>query len=305
MGKLTFTVFSDLHHHPAWYKVEAPERLTAIQQRAVKSGSAFLLHLGDFSHQPSLYPELIRQYREFSIPGYFVLGNHEFDIDYYETVLETMGMESNYYYFDKGGFRFIQLDENYFRDFPGVYFHYSARNYFDHPQSRDWMPPEEIDWLRETVKSSPFPCVLSSHAPLDYPNGSGVKCKEPVKEIIANSKNTPGEVILCMNGHYHRTGLDIIDGVARLDVNSASFNWVPKPHYFFPEELYLQYECIGNQVIYADPLSAVVTLDSDARTIDIEGCESTFVGGIDTEKSGNKSGFRLCTPDMVSGHIDY
>ncbi len=81
MGKLTFTVFSDLHHHPAWYKSEAPERLAAIQQRAVKSGSAFLLHLGDFSHQPSLYPELIRQYKEFSIPGYFVLGNHEFDID--------------------------------------------------------------------------------------------------------------------------------------------------------------------------------------------------------------------------------
>ena len=32
---------------------------------------------------------------------------------------------------------------------------------------------------------------------------------------------------------------------------------------------------------------------------------SPFVQGIDTEKSGNKSGYRLCTPDMVSGHVDY
>ena len=84
MSSIKFTVFSDLHHHPAWYKSDAPERLTAIQQRALASGSEFLIHLGDFSHKPSACPELIRQYKDFQIPGYFVLGNHEFDIDSYE-----------------------------------------------------------------------------------------------------------------------------------------------------------------------------------------------------------------------------
>ena len=118
MSKVKFTVFSDLHHHPAWYKSEAPERLAAIQKRALDSGSEFLLHLGDFTHKPSAAPELIRQYLEFSLPGYFVLGNHEFDIDSYETVLRTMKMDSGYYYFDRSGFRFIVLDENYFRDSP-------------------------------------------------------------------------------------------------------------------------------------------------------------------------------------------
>ena len=77
MSRVTFTVFSDLHHHPQWYKSDAPERLAAIQKRAVDSGSEFLLHLGDFSHKPSAYPELIRQYREFCVPGYFVLGTPE------------------------------------------------------------------------------------------------------------------------------------------------------------------------------------------------------------------------------------
>ena len=66
MGKVKFTVFSDLHHHPAWYKTEAPERLAAIQKRALDSGSEFLLHLGDFTHKPSAAPELIRQYLDFS-----------------------------------------------------------------------------------------------------------------------------------------------------------------------------------------------------------------------------------------------
>lgn len=304
MSKITFTVFADLHHHPAWYKTEAPERLTAIQRRAVESKSEFLLHLGDFTHKPSDAPELIRQYLEFEIPGYFVLGNHEFDIDSFETVLRTMKMDAGYYSFDRSGFRFIILDENYFRDFPGVYFHYSERNYFDHPAGRDWMPPEEIEWLRDQVKSSPYPCILASHAPLDYPDGKrGVKCKDEVRSIILESQNTPGKVILCLNGHYHRSGLDIIDGVARLDVNSASFNWVPNPHYLFPPEWYLQYECIGNQIIYQDPLSAVVTIDTDAGFIRIEGAESSFVGGVSTESSGNSSGYRLCTPDMVSGTV--
>ena len=304
MSKIKFTVFADLHHHPAWYKTEAPERLTAIQRRAVESGSEFLLHLGDFTHKPSAAPELIRQYLDFEIPGYFVLGNHEFDIDSFETVLRTMKMDAGYYSFDRGGFRFIILDENYFRDFPGIYFHYSERNYFDHPAGRDWMPPEEIEWLRGQVKSSPYPCILASHAPLDYPDGKhGVKCKDEVRSIILESQNTPGKVILCLNGHYHRSGLDIIDGVARLDVNSASFNWVPEPHYLFPPEWYLQYECVGNQIIYQDPLSAVVTIDTDAGFIRIEGAESSFVGGVSTESSGNSSGYRLCTPDMVSGTV--
>ena len=306
MSQVKFTVFSDLHHHPAWYKVEAPERLRTIQERAAAAGSQFLLHLGDFTHKPSAAGELIRQYREFPIPGYFVLGNHEFDIDSAEKVLECYGLERGYYSFDVSGFRFVVLDENYFCDFPGICFHYSERNYFDHPDGRDWMPPEEIDWLRETVLTSPYPCILSSHAPIDYYDGvNGVACKEAIRPIIAESQKTPGRVILCMNGHYHRSGLDLIDGVYRLDVNSASFNWVPKPHSFFPAEWYKQYECVGNQVTYSDPLSANVTIDSDSGTIGIEGVRSSFVCDVSTEKSGNISTFRPCLPEMLSATVRF
>ena len=305
MSKVKFTVFSDLHHHPPWYKSDAPERLTAIQKRARENNAEFLLHLGDFSHKPSACPELIRQFKEFAIPGYFVLGNHEFDIDPYETVLESMGMEKGYYFFDHGGLRFVIMDDNYFREFPGVHFHYSERNYFDHSRCRTWMPPEEIQWVRETVMTSPFPCILASHAPITYPTGSGMHCKKEVKAILDKAQNTPGRVILCLNGHYHRSGLDIVDGIPRLDVNSATFNWVPNPHKLFKDEWYQQYECIGNQVIYKDPLSCVITLDSDNGTMKIEGCRSTFVGGVSTEISGNSSGYRLNTPDMLSAELTF
>jgi len=299
MSRVRFTVFADLHHHPAWYKTDAPERLAAIQRRAMESKSEFLLHLGDFSHKPSACPELIRQYREGALPGYFVLGNHEFDIDDCATVLRVMGMDRGYYFFDRSGFRFIQLDTNYFRDFPGVFFHYSERNAFDHPKTRNWMPPEEVAWLADAIADSPYPCVLSSHAAFEYPEGN-VQCNEEIRAIF---RAHPGKVVLCMNGHYHRSGLDVIDGIARLDVNSASFNWVPNPHHFFPEEWYRQYECVGNQLMYADPLSAVVTIDTDAGTLDVEGSRSSFVCGVDMAKSGHEENFRPCTPDMLSAHI--
>ncbi len=308
MSKLKFTAFSDLHHHPAWYKSDAPERLAAIQKRALESGSEFLLHMGDFSHKPSACPELIKQYREFSIPGYFVLGNHEFDIDSYETVLKTMGMENGYYFFDHGGFRFVIMDENWFRDFPGIYFHYSERNYFDHGSFRDWMPPEEIQWVRDTVMNSPYPCILASHAPVEYvPNpNAGMKCKEEIAQIIRESQGKPGQVILCLNGHYHRSGMDVIDGVPRLDVNSATFNWIPKPHCLFPEkEWYEQYECIGNMVIYENPVSAEVIIDTDEQSIEVIGTEGGFVHGITTEASGNFTGNRPSTADMLSIKVKY
>ena len=105
------------------------------------------------------------------------------------------------------------------------------------------------------------------------------------------------------NGHYHRSGLEYVDNVARLDVNSASFNWVPKPHHLFPDEWYPLYECVGNQSIYKDPISAVITMDTEAGIIEVEGTKSSFVCGVSTEESGNTSGYRLCTPDMISATI--
>lgn len=308
MSKIIFTVFSDLHHHPAWYKTDAPERLKAIQARALQNHSQFLLHLGDFSHKPSACPELIKQFKEFEIPGYFVLGNHEFDIDSYETVLKSMEMENGYYFFDQGGFRFVIMDENWFRDFPGCYFHYSERNYFDHAGFRDWMPPEEIAWVRETIMNSPFPCILASHASIYYAPKpeSGIQCREELLQIIRDSKGTPGEVILCLNGHYHRSGLDLFEGVVYLDVNSASFNYVSRPHDLFPEkEWYKEYECIGNMAIFENPVSAEIMIDTEEKTVEVIGTSGDFLYGITTEKTGNNSGNRLSTADMLSAKVKY
>ena len=89
-------------------------------------------------------------------------------------------------------------------------------------------------------------------------------------------------------------------------MNSATFNWVPNPHDLYPEkEWYQQYECIGNMVIYEKPVSAEIIIDTDEQTIEVIGCEGNFLHGVSTEDSGNSSGARLDTPDMLSTKVKY
>ena len=300
MNRIRFTAFADLHHAPEWFKSEAPERLAAIQKRAVESKSDLIVSLGDFCHMPTLSRALIEQYSNTGIPAYHVLGNHEFDHDSLDEVVAAYGMENAYYSFELNGFRFIVLDNNSFSDYPGVYFHYSRRNYFDHPKGREYIAPEQLEWFRETVKNSTVPCIVMSHASVDYPDQ--IPNREDVLEIIRQSQNTPGRVMLYINGHNHRNHLSVVDGTAYFDLNSATFDWVGKPHCLFPEEWYKTCECVGNQVIYSDPLSAVITLDSDGN-LEIEGVKSSFVCGVTREMTGNPDSLYPCECEVLSARV--
>ena len=300
MSKVRFTAFADLHYAPTWFKSEADERLAAIQKRAIESKSDLIVSLGDFSHFPTDSRALFQQYNNSGIPNYHVLGNHEFDHDTLAEVVAAYGMKNAYYYFDFNGFRFIVLDNNTFSDCPGIYFHYSQRNYFDHGKGREYIAPEQVEWFRETVKNSPIPCIVMSHASLDYP--TQIPNREDVLAIIRESQNTPGRVMLCVNGHNHRNHLSVVDNVAYFDLNSATFDWVSKPHHFFPREWYEKYECVGNQVIFAEPLSAVITLDSDGN-LEIEGVKGSFVCGVTREMTGNAEALYPCECDVLSAKV--
>ena len=58
-------------------------------------------------------------------------------------------------------------------------------------------------------------------------------------------------------------------------------------------------------VIYEDPISTVVTIDSESGEMVFEGIESRFVGDVTTETSGNNSGYRLCKAEAISARFNY
>ena len=285
---LTFCLFSDIHYYPGVFPHASHEWLQRILDRAVREKAEFVIHLGDFTHRDKDTEAYVKLYNNFSLPTYHTIGNHENDGRTYEQVLKAYGMKCGYYFFDRKGFRFIVLDPNYFKH-GEAFVHYANGNYFKALREGAYgpaLPPDQVKWLRETVESSPYPCVLMSHQSFERER-DGVKNYQEVRDLInAANRRHPGRVLLVMNGHYHTDNLRILDGVVYFDVNSANYQWVEHPHKLYPKELLAKYSCAKHSVIYNDPISAIVTLTRDGG-IKIEGQKSTLFMGVTQEMTGN------------------
>ena len=274
---MKFSVFADLHHHPGVFDGGTYEDLELIQRRAEENGASFIIHAGDFCHGPLLCPDYVKRYNDFHIPSYHCLGNHDTDSTSYAETLKAYNMPDGHYYFDCEGYRFIVCDPNYYL-LDGEYVHYDLGNYYKHSSLLDHMPPDQLEWLEKTINDVNVPCILISHQGFER-EADGVKNQEEVRAIFkrcnAKRKNA---VLMCINGHYHRDNLRILDGVLYFDLNSTSFDWVGNAHDCFPKELCEKFCLLKNTVVYNDPIHAIVTLAGTAITI--EGMESSMFMGI-------------------------
>ncbi len=287
---LKFSVFADIHHVPRCFYTRTPEHLVQIQERAIKEHCDLIIHAGDFCHNPPKVKDFVDLYNNFSIPSYHCLGNHDQDGCRWEETLECYKMPNGHYFFDKKGFRFIVFDPCYLC-LDGKYVHYTQGNYFKYPQTLNNVPPDQVAWMKETMISSPFPCILISHQSLER-ESAGVTNRYEIRKIINEiNKRFPGRVRLCINGHNHRDFISIQDHVIYFDLNSASFDYLGNHACkgLFPEELCKQYDSLDNTVVYNDPVHAVVTMKQDGY-IKIDGMESTMFMGVDRAKAK----VRLC-----------
>ncbi|MBR7182348.1 MAG: metallophosphoesterase, partial [Clostridia bacterium] len=234
---MKFLLFADLHYFPEVFYKASREDITEIQQAALREGCDFIIHAGDFCHGPTQAHtvEAVRAYNEFSIPSYHCLGNHDADRSTYEETIAAYNMPDGHYFFDCKGYRIIVLNPNFFK-LGEEYIHYSQGNYFGHAAARDWVPPEQLAWLEETIAAAPHPCILISHE--SFERSDGVQNRQQVLDIInrANAKR-PNSVLMCINGHHHRDHLRILDNVAYFEVNSSVFEYVPNRHPLYPDEL--------------------------------------------------------------------
>ena len=118
---LKVCVFADIHYHPGGWTNDTPEFLEKIMARAESAGCDMMIHLGDFVHNVNtpLTKDYIRRYNEFRVPGYHILGNHDQDGTPWKQTTDAYRMPDGHYSFDKGGFRFVVADPNYFSETPG------------------------------------------------------------------------------------------------------------------------------------------------------------------------------------------
>ena len=304
-GEVKFCAFADIHYYPKVFPHDTREWLERILVRAEKAKADFIIQMGDFTHTPAACKDYVDFYNNFHIKTYHTIGNHDDDGNSNEATLAAYRLDCGHYFFDRGGFRFIVTDTNHcFAD--GKFMHYSNGNYYAiHKKSGgssiSRVTPEQLEWLKATIESSPYPCIVTSHA--SYEREDGSPDRAAVRQIFndANAKH-PGKVRLVINGHHHCDHVRILDNIVYLDLNSASYDWVNK-HTAYPEEDEKRWRHARHVIAWNDPVSAIITIGQNGH-LKVEGQKSTFYLGITPEMAGlppvNGRQCRLITPNIQS-----
>ena len=325
-GKVKFCVFADIHYRPGprGFPHSTKEWLGRVLARAEQEHCDFVIHCGDFSHNPAADTDYVDYYNNFKLPTYHTIGNHDNDGCTDEETLKAYRIAKGYYSFDCNGFRFVVIDANHVRWADGRLEHYSKGNYYrmgkipEHKAFYDQgkrdvigvVPPEQLDWLRKTIDESPYPCVCFSHQSFERPTGNACHNGAEVRAIFdaANAK-TPGKVRLVINGHHHCDNLRILEKIVYFDLNSASFQWIGTrhSHKHYPESFFKEIEQTPRSVpwiAWDDPLSAIVTLSADGN-MRIDGMVSKFSCGVTPEMCnvGPDACGRLTTPFVQSADL--
>jgi len=288
---LKVCVFADLHYLPRDYtNTDDMTFLERILARAEKERCDMVIHLGDFVEKLRRPNEqaFIKLYNDFRIPTYHILGNHDQDSCPYKETCDAYRMPDGHYTFDKGGFRFVIADPNYFCNEPGKFIHHENGNYYSRAKGStiNWIPPEQIEWMRSTIVGSPYPCIVLSHQSLERGHGSPVMNKAEVQAIFreANARK-PGTVRLVMNGHMHVDHLRVLDNILYWDVNSANFWWCGKDHDKYPAKYLAEHRMASKILGWTDPLSAILTIWPDGR-IKIDGSRAGWLFGVTPKDAG-------------------
>ena len=239
------------------------------------------------------------------IKTYHTVGNHDDDGNSHEETLAAYRLARGYYHFDRGGFRFVVTDTNNCL-MDGKWVHYSNSNYYAVGRKSGSLitrvPPEQLEWLKATIESSPYPCIVTSHA--SYEREDGSPDRVAVRKIFddANAKH-PGRVRLVINGHHHCDHVRILENIVYLDLNSASYDWMVKTHTAYPEEDVKRWKHARHLIAWNDPVSAIITINRNGH-LKVEGQRSEFYRGVTPVMAGlpatNGRQNRLITPNIQS-----
>lgn len=143
-----------------------------------------------------------------------VVGNH--DVEVFDRA-EFTGREEGYYRVDLGELALIVLDANYSSDS----LDYRGRE-FNWEDS--YIPPAQIGWLEEQLRSAPGGAVVFCHQNLDERKLEGgamdphvIKNARQVRRLMEGS----GAVRAVFQGHYHAGCRQVIGGIPYYTLNAT------------------------------------------------------------------------------------
>jgi 3',5'-cyclic AMP phosphodiesterase CpdA len=260
-GPLRAGIFADLHAHVTNNPLEKlvlvhyRERLSACIDAMNAWPADLMIQLGDFVNgrfvlggeivDAALIPGILADaesiYAQFEGPRYHVIGNHEVQDLSKAEFLELTCATATTLSFDAGAYHFIILDAQYNRRGEDL----------DHVGyvTQGYLPPGELDWLREDLSATDRPTLVCVHQRLDVEfdyrtGGAEIANFEEVRDILEDSEM----VIAVFQGHDHDGAYSFIGGIH-----------------------YVTFRALIDRADPTPPSWAYVTLDPVARTIMIEG----------------------------------
>ncbi len=176
----------------------------------------FVIETGDFKDETEnpeenetlkFLSDIEDSFSQFNGPRYHVLGNHDMDSlskEQFMSKIENTGIKNNqtYYYFDRGGVRFVVLDACFTSDGRDY-------NHNDYSWTDTNIPPEELAWLNEVLQSSKNPVCVFVHQLLDDTGDLYVNNSEEIRQLLESS----GKVFCVLQGHKHEGDMNVINDI--------------------------------------------------------------------------------------------
>ena len=188
----------------------------------------FAIHLGDFKDE-DLEPDekstlrylqkMELGFSKFNGPRYHCPGNHDLDSITKQQFLDQVensvtDKASGHFFFDQNSIRFLVLDANY--DVTGKDHFFKKGGDWQKP----FIPQKQLNWLRDTLGGSPYPCVIFIHHPL-YAYVKNGHSYHVVNHLEVRSVlEASAKVMAVLNGHMHEEMFHEINGIKYFALNS-------------------------------------------------------------------------------------
>jgi len=196
---------------------ETLQKVQRFYEAARNQGADLIVQMGDLKDEApganrqqtiSHLDEAFQLFRSFSVPVYYLLGNHDLDCISREDYAAKVGGEANDRYFsvDVEGWHLVFLDSCYSPDGTP----YSKGNFF---WEEAILPEHELKWLKNDLENTTKPVVIFLHHCLD------AWARENQKHFLLNSEaicqvlEKSGKVKMVFQGHFHPGNFSSRNGV--------------------------------------------------------------------------------------------
>lgn len=266
---IKFGIISDIHPDIMF---DGDERLQKFLDEAQKSKVDFIIELGDFCQVKDANRPFLKLWNDFEGKKYHVIGNHDLDVVDKNDYIGFVGMPSRYYSFDEKGFHFIVLDPN------NILVNGKYRSPFRSGRYGDQIDAEQMEWLKKDLAATDKRCIVFSHQ--SFERVDAVKNAAAIRELFENENKRAGytKVVAAFSGHDHTDYQKVINGIAYIQINSASNQWVGdtyKCEERYSEEINKNHPYIQYTTPYKESIYAFVTIKKN--TLNMKGKKSSFV----------------------------